>query len=199
MRRAPSLRLVGIAAIVGACTQTVRFPPNIWGDEVWTDTYSYYSYYDTGTVDTGTGGQPPAPSQISRVFGDCDPDTGFDYAALTDGWTGILGFTVYRDADGRLEDHAMSLVDVDPAGAWERWQVELSDGADVSAWTNGESSAFDCAELETLTFAILVYDDLLRTIDCVTWGSHPTELATELVARDPNLPVVDDCTPITIL
>lgn len=187
---------------LGACTQTVRFPPDIWGGE-W-GTYYTDTYWTDRYVDTSDTAVPPQV-MVTRVLGECDADKGtLSHSVLTDGWAGLATFTVFRALDGRFEDHVMSLDDLDPGGAWDRWEVGLTDGADSTKWLPGTSTAFSCAtDGAALTYAVrladvLVPDGPLTTVDCVVWGASQSAMTADLAARDSGIQTFDDCRAITL-
>lgn len=187
--------------VVAACTQTVEFPPDLWGD-----TWDYY-YTDSSTFfpyATGETGTPPATElRVARAFGECNGVNGsMSFATITTGWTGTAIFTVFRAADGRIEDHPMNLTDLDPAGSWDRWDVSLLDGASPTEWEASTTTGFDCAtDASTLTYAIRLdqtVDLTSTTQDCVLWGADPGSLAAVLVTSDPDLELIQDCRVITL-
>ena len=178
----------------GCVTNTVRFPPDLWNgtwvDGGWADTGSQWTDRPQETGQPGPTPTGPATiAQITRVVGACDAgNDAVDFTAVTDAWSTQARLSIFRAADQRQETHPMELVDLDPGGGWDRWQIVLADGAEPAGWEPAVTTGFDCDEIEQLTWAIRLSAEtepgLSQVVDCVTWGADPAALEAELLAED---------------
>ncbi|MBX2802349.1 MAG: hypothetical protein KTR31_32005 [Myxococcales bacterium] len=180
---------------MAGCVNTVRFPPDLWG-ESWTTTDGWWSG-DTGRPDTGL--QTDGRLSVSRVLGGCnDAQTTIDYTAITTGWASDATLTIYRESDGRMEHHDMSIMDLDPAGTWDRWQIELEDGVAEGAHVPGINTVIACEEPGNVAYAIRLQDDTQRTSDCVLWGQSRNALNIQLISMDADVSAAGGCEFIEI-
>ena len=152
--------------MLSGCINTVRFPPDLWGETTW-----------WWTADTGFRTNVVAPSnglQVQRVFGGCDNgESSLSYTVVTNGWADSAILTAMRQTDQRIEDHQMQLTDVDPGGAWDRWELgPLLPVPDPLLYEAGQNTGLNCVEDPDLAFSVRLIADAGRTRDCVMWGDE---------------------------
>lgn len=163
-----------------ACVNTVRFPPDLWG---WTDTW------DTGPFTTsslpqaeesGDTGFVAESVMVRRAWQTCDVDRQ-TLEVITTGWSAEVLLDVLH-ADGTAETHPLELVEVDPAGNYDVWAVEL-----VLGKKPGDGiTTFDCeADLAQLTHAIRLRTQTVALSDCGMWGVNPNQMTLWLTANEP--------------
>lgn len=166
--------LVPLLAV--SCVNTVRFPPDLWNfgpADTGTTTVPDPAPFDSGAP---TGG----PVMLSRVIVDCGAELQ-RVEAITTGWASEIVLDVLH-ADGRAESHGLEIVEVDPAGAWDQWSVELVRGVAKGVGVTG----FDCVDDEPfLTYALRVRTATDPLSDCGTWGVNPNQMDLWLTRNEP--------------
>ncbi|MEO0603280.1 MAG: hypothetical protein AAF211_17710 [Myxococcota bacterium] len=172
----------GLFALLPACVNTVRFPPDLIED---------FTTFDSGlvfvptvpTVPTGDSGTPEPPSTsvvLDRVWSTC-ADGVLTVQAITDGWSTELLLDVLH-ADGRAETWPLEIVAVDPEGEWDQWRVALTQASDPGPG----SSVFDCeAEASALTYALRLRTEAEPLSDCGVWGVNPNQMDLWLTQNEP--------------
>lgn len=163
-----------IALLLLGCTQTVRFPPNLW---VW----------ETGLWDTGV--DPVAPGgrgalDPATLESGCVADGGALHASVrTLGWAGSATLELLTPT--RDETHPMWLVDSDPDGAWDAWRVgPMPTGVDPLDQQPATTTALACDA--ALAWVLWTTDRLGAPVDCLAWGAD-VDAAVERVRARPEL------------
>ena len=182
--------------VLGGCVHTVRFPPDLWPDDSGWDTG--LDRRNRGDDDDDTTGPTEVPVSlgVERIQGGCDvADTAWTWIARTNGWVGFGMLNVFRTSDDQAEQHSMSIVASDPAGAWDELRVgPLPDGVDPEVQTATVDSRFDCAlDSDTLSYVVRLRDGDGVLIDCVVWGADPHGATARIRNLDPDILALGGC------
>ena len=173
--------LVPLLFAMGCPPATVNFPPDFWPDVPPIATGDVFDTSDTGSPPL----VPTIPAGVDVVAASCTPGGMWVIELTTQGWTD--GATVvFRTPDGTKELHPMVLLDSDPNGAWDRYQLgPIAAGVPADEVVLGSSSAVECDA--SMALAILTTDRFGQLADCAAWGTDPQRLLEELVADLPSL------------
>ena len=167
---------------------TVRFPPDLWPMEWETGETGWTGAEDSGEVVSAT---PLALDEDTLEWGCNSVNTAWTYAVRTTGWADGATLDIYGETWS--EQHAMLLMDISPAGAWDQYQSgPLPQGTPQEEWQTTVNSAFDCTlDASTLTFIVRARDRVGNLADCVMWGADPT--AGPALRSDPEVVAIGGC------
>jgi len=137
----------------------------------------------TDTFDTGTGPTPVPGAPLIQIINPNGCNGGgsaFEFGIETENQAGLAILTIWDTTFNPSfdEEHLMSLTATDPDGAWDQWDVSLTEGVSLGNQVPGQSTVFQCANENALTFAIEVSSDQAGTnvTDCAVFGDDPAQL-----------------------
>jgi len=133
-----------------------------------------------GLAPSETGPFQTGMPTITSLAWDCSvEDAAWIFEVETEAWTG--GGRLWMTKDGsRLEEHRIYSDEADADGAWDRLSLELDVATSWQEASSGSSTAWRCAEADSLSYLLVVLGPQGDTeADCRIWGADVTLFAAE--------------------